>query len=111
MRERGVTILLCWRFLRLPLRKAPAKSGNDVFSVTELVEVYRISPIPFRQAYPFMGRCCVGKGCGNLITLEIPSTFFTQGLAKSRNDENLLPPCSFSALRNLSGDCKGTGTV
>ena len=87
MKKKGVAILLCWRFLRLPLRKAPAKSENDVFSVTELVEVYRISPIPFRQANPFMGRCCVGKGCGNLITLEVPSTFFTQSPAKSWNDE------------------------
>ena len=55
MKKKGVAISLRWRFLRLPLRKAPAKSGNDVFSVTELVEVYRISPIPFRHCEPFYG--------------------------------------------------------
>ncbi|AKP52925.1 hypothetical protein CA2015_3545 [Cyclobacterium amurskyense] len=91
-----------------PARPSPPRSFGPASSLifTILLKIFYIV-----IANPFMGRCCVGKGCGNLITLEIPSTFYAQGLAKSRNDENLLPPCSFSALRNLSGDGKGTGTV
>ena len=100
-----------WRFLRLSLHLALAMSRNDVFRSLNLSKCTELTIYHFVIANPFLGRCCVGKGCGNLITLEIPSTFSAQGLAKSRNDENLLPPCSFSALRNLSRGGKDTGTV
>jgi hypothetical protein len=38
-------------------------------------------------ANPFLGRCCIRRGGGNLITLEIPSPSLRKAPTKSRNDE------------------------